>query len=265
MKSAVRGSDAIDLNHQGAQALLTSTFDFLRRNRISSQYILDFAANYPRNRPIKARHKLLSDLICAHEYMGVVMATWFSDPRFLDKAGNPLPLDKQGSPKSIANLVRVSKTRLSFKLAMKLMAQSPSIKFCKDGTILAVKRVFVLPKLEVPRAAFVVDRYLKTLQLNAKARFASSPLLLERSCHASEVNLAKIAPLLRDIEGRGTAFMDSIDGEIENRRIRRSTQKNIGEMGVLVFAWTVPSQTPKKKRSPHNSVQPTKSKLNAAR
>jgi hypothetical protein len=121
------------------------------------------------------------------------------------------------------------------------MRQSPSIKFNSDGTLTALKRVFVLPNLDVPRAAFVIERYFSTLQQNAAGRKTGSTLLLERSCHASEVDLATIAPILRDIESRGTAFMDSIDGDIENRRVSRSKRKPVGELGVQVFAWTRPT------------------------
>jgi len=122
------------------------------------------------------------------------------------------------------------------------MRESPSIKFERDGKISALRRVFVLPDVVVPRAAFVIERFLDTLQSNAQSRKQNAPLLLERSCHVSEVDLSVIAPLLRDIEGRGTAFMDLIDGEIEQQRLRRERKKPNGEMGVLVFAWTKSSQ-----------------------
>ena len=169
------------------------------------------------------------------------MATWFSDPRFLDASGQPLPLSKGKGSNSIARLIHISRAQVEVSVALKLMAQSPSIKFNSNGTVAALRRVFVLPELELPRAAFVVERYLDTLQRNASARKKETTLLLERSCHASEVDLATISPMLRDIEGRGTAFMDSIDGEIENRRLRQARGKAVGELGVLVFAWTKPN------------------------
>jgi hypothetical protein len=261
IKATKKNTKSLDINQQGANALLAATFDFLRRNNISDKFILDFAKKSPRERSGKKESRLLSDLIRASENMGVVMATWFSNPKFLDSAGNPLPLSVQRGPRSLGSLLRVSRTQVELPVALNLMRQSPSITFRKDGLSLALKRVFVLPKLEVPRAAFVVERYLGTLQRNAAARRKAMPLLLERSCHVSKVDLATIAPLLRDIEGRGTAFMDSIDGEIENRRLRQTNRNTVGEMGVLVFAWTRPNKKRTKSKKAHRN-QTAHPKLN---
>jgi hypothetical protein len=66
-------------------------------------------------------------------------------------------------------------------------------------------------------------------------------LLLERSCHVPEIDLRTVSPILRDIKERGTAFMDSTDGEIEANRLRssrRSKRAVSGQIGVVVFAWT---------------------------
>ena len=90
-----------------------------------------------------------------------------------------------------------SGARVKASVAVELMRQSPSIKINKDGTVFALRRVFVLPKFEVPRAAFVVERYLDTLQKNELGRKRQTPLLLERSCYVSEVDLTTIAPMLR--------------------------------------------------------------------
>jgi hypothetical protein len=86
----------------------------------------------------------------------------------------------------------------------------------------------------------VVERFLDTLQRNVQSRKTRSPLLLERTCYVSQVDLRTIAPIIRDIDSRGTAFMDSIDGDIEDLRLRRAKRKSAGELGVLVFAWTKP-------------------------
>jgi hypothetical protein len=40
--------------------------------------------------------------------------------------------------------------------------------------------------------------------------------------------------------------MDSIDGDIEVRRLRKSKRKRVGEVGVIVFAWTRPTSGPSK-------------------
>ena len=227
-----------DLNQQGANALLAATFDFLRRNNISKKFILEFTRkNLVKNQRDRSL-RVYRELEQAQEDMGVIMGTWFSHPKFLDPSGNPMPLNTGKGPNSIAHLVRASGARVHVSIALELMRRSRSVKISSGGRLIALRRAFVLPKLEVLRAAFVVERYLDTLQQIALGRKKETPLILERSCHVSEVDLAKIIPILRDIESRGTAFMDSIDGDLEGRRLRKSKRKSVGELGVHVFVWT---------------------------
>jgi hypothetical protein len=242
MQKNRKRSSQLDLNQQGANALLAATFDFLHSNAIPKANIVEFTRKYNARAQTRKNSRQYSELQSAYEEMGIMMATWFSDPKFLDAAGNPIPLSKGRGSNSLTHLIRASRAKIQPVLALELMSRSPSIKFESEGKLAALRRVFVLPELEVPRAAFVVERYLDTLQRNAASRKRKHvPLLLERSCHVSEVDLSVVGPLLRDIEGRGTAFMDSIDGEIEVRRLRREGRKATGEMGVLVFAWTRPN------------------------
>lgn len=229
------------LEQQGAQALLAATFEFLRRNHIAQKSIKDFARRYPNRNARNSSSETYRAIIGTFESMGAIMATWFSNPQFLDSTGQPLPLSEKKGANSISRLIRVSGARIALSTAIELMRQSPSIRIRGDNLFMALKRVFILPNLEVPRAAFVVERYLETIQQNASRRRGKAALLLERSCHVSEVEFSAFAPLLRDIECRGTAFMDSLDGDLEGRRLRRSKLKRKGELGVLVFAWTKPT------------------------
>ncbi len=131
--------------------------------------------------------------------------------------------------------------KISTKIAIELLKRSPSVACKEDGTFSALRRVFVLPEFQICRAALVVDRYLETLNRNAEGRKRGATLLLERSCYVPEIDLASVAPVLRDIKERGTAFMDSTDGEMESCRKRRRSRSTTGEAGVVVFAWTKPS------------------------
>lgn len=233
----------IDLNQQGATALLCATFDFLERNDISSESIVEFAKKYSAHRHGRKKLKTYQEVVVAYENMGVLMSTWFSDPKFLDDQGNPIPLSPKRGRQSLSNLIRASGAAVETSAALNLMYQSPSVQVTTDGLLHALRRVFVLPNLEVPRAAFVVERYLDTLKRNATSRNKNATLLLERSCHVSAVNLGSVPPVIRDIEHQGTAFLDSIDGEIESQRLRRAKRKGVAEVGVLVFAWARPSSS----------------------
>jgi hypothetical protein len=223
---------------QGATALVGAMFAFLRRNNISTKLILK-SIQKTDGSPVRVHH--YRRLVRAYEDMGIVMSTWYSLPRFLDSNSRPLPLKTNRGVRSIANLVRLSRVRTPLTLAVELLRRSPSVRVDGHGNFVAKKRVFVLPDFEVPRAALVIQRYLDTLRKNTSAQKNGTSLLLERNCHVPEIDVRRISPILRDIKERGTAFMDSVDGDIEAHRARKSQQKVVGELGVLVFAWTRPS------------------------
>jgi hypothetical protein len=247
MSKKVRPSFSELAIQQAAAALLGATFSFLSRNNISKKVILESVRRHQVHQKSRARAHQYEQLISAYQDMGMVMSSWFSIPRFLDRNSLPLRLSAGGGPRSIRDLVRASRVKISAAHALELMRRSPSVRIDFDGKLVAIKRVFVLPDFEVPRAALVIDRYLDTLRRNSSAQKNGTTLLLERNCHVPEINLKRIAPVLRDIKGRGTAFMDSVDGDIEAHRIRRYRQKGVGELGVLIFAWTRPSKSRRSK------------------
>jgi hypothetical protein len=236
-------------------ALLTATFAFLLENDISKKFILESTRQQRGRRNIDRSVREHRRLVRAYEDMGMVMSAWFSLPRFLDPESRPLPLAVGRGPQSVPNLVRSSRVKISAALAIELMRRSPSVRIDAHGNFVALKRVFVLPDFEVPRAALVIERYLDTLRRNSSALRTDTTLLLERNCHVPEIDLRKVNPMLRDIKGRGTAFMDSIDGDMEAHRTRRSRRKEVGELGVLVFAWTRPSKTRRSRSNPESKME----------
>ena len=215
---------------------MNATREFLRRNKVSRRTI-DSLASRPSQRS-NADLRLYRKLMRAYEDMAMLMATWFSNPKFLDQSGQPVSLTDAAGPRSVVSLIRESRVQIPKHLALEMMRHSPSIKSDSQGDLVATRRVFVLPEFEVPRAAFIVGNYLNTLRRNASGRKKNAALLLERSCHVSTIDLKKVAPILRDIKERGAAFMDSVDGQIEACRVRGAKPRASGELGVLVFAWT---------------------------
>ena len=253
MSNNSRLSEEQLVNEQGALALLGATFDFLRRNNISGKMIASYAREYCSGRTAKKDVRLYRKLMRAYEDVGVLMSTWFTNPKFLDKSGLPVRINIIGGPTSLASLVRVSRIRVDEDVALALMRRSPSIRAHGDGSLVALRRVFVLPEFEVLRAALVVERYLDTLRRNTFGRKRQTLSLLERSCHVPSVDLRSIAPILRDIKERGASFMDSVDGQLEGCRLQRSNRSNrkaVAEIGVLVFAWTRPKLPDRKGGKP---------------
>src|ERR1035438_10012821 len=135
----------LDLNQQGANALLAATFEFLLRNHISKKSILEFTRKYPRHNKLGGNSRTYRELELAQENMGRIMGTWFSHPKFLDASGRPRPLTARRGANSIASLVRVSGAQIQAAVAVQFMRQSPCIRFTGDGQLIALKRVFVLP------------------------------------------------------------------------------------------------------------------------
>jgi hypothetical protein len=218
---------------EAAKALIQAVDDFLRENGISRR-ALKTHAQEKRKANLRTYRKISS----AYRDVAVLMANWFTNPKFLDNAGQPVALTQSSGSQSVARLIKHSRVRVPIYLAWEMLTCSPSIKFNSDGTLTALRRVFVLPEFQVPRAALVVERYLETLRRNASFRKKNAATLLERSCFVPDIDLATISPVLRDIKERGTAFMDGVDGEIESCRIRGARREPAGELGVVVFAWT---------------------------
>ena len=221
---------------EGARALLSATHEFLLANNVSKK-----ALRTPSKRGKQNNLRVYRKMTRAYRDVAVLMATWFTSPKFLDKSGQPVALTAGRGPHSVARLIRYSRVRVPRYLAMEMMLCSPSIRLNTNGTLTALRRVLVLPEFQVPRAALVVERYLDTLRRNSSEREKKTALLLERNCFVSDVDLTRIAPTLRDIKEKGTAFMDAIDGDIESCRPRRANRKASGELGVVVFAWTRPN------------------------
>src|ERR1700753_3772635 len=109
------------VREQAAKALLKATYDFLRRNNINGK--ATHAHKWSRS-PIQNDDKdlkLYREAMRAYENMGVLMATWFSNLKFLDSFGNPMALTASRGPRSISNLIRQSGVRISAKVAIELL------------------------------------------------------------------------------------------------------------------------------------------------
>ncbi len=236
-------------NAEAAAELLGTVVAFLKLTGVSQNAILGYLreGQHGRRRRQAARH--YRTLVRAYEDMGVLMATWFSNPRFLDQDGYPIPVKLGVGPRSLAQLIKFARVDLSMPVAAELIRQSPSIRLDDKGMLHVQRKVFVLPDFEIPRAALIIERYLSTLIGNSSGRKKDTHLLLERSCYVPRVNLKTVTPILRDIKTRATAFIDGVDGEIEHKRLRGTAAAQTGEMGVMIFAWTKPIGSSKRSKT----------------
>ena len=236
------------VKRQGASALIAATVGFLDANKISKRLILDSVRQYYGPRNAAGSFRQYRRLARAYEDMGIVMSTWYSTSNFLDRECHPIPLAISPGPKSVYSLVRVARVSIPPAFAIELMRHSPCVGVNALGKFVARRREFVLPDFAVLRAALMSERYLDTLHRNSAPNKKKSVLLLERNCHVPEVNLKTIGPILRDIKKRGSAYIDSVNGDIESLRRKRARQKGSGEMSVHLFAWTRLAKPVKSKR-----------------
>ncbi|MEO7206612.1 MAG: hypothetical protein ABI356_09650 [Steroidobacteraceae bacterium] len=232
---------------QGATALVAATIRFLDANNISKQLIFNSVRRYYGPRKAADSVRQYRRLARAYEDMGIVMSTWFSASNFLDKEYRPIPLAIRPGPRSVYSLVRAARVSIPPAFAIELMRRSSSVGINALGNFVARRREFVLPDFAVSRAALMIERYLDTLHRNCTPNKKESVLLLERNCHVPEVNLKTIGPILRDIKKRGSAYIDSVNGDIEGLRRKRSMQTGSGEMSVHIFAWTRLAKSSKNK------------------
>jgi hypothetical protein len=237
------------VKRQGANALIAATVGFLDANNISKQMILNSVRQYYGPRKAADSVRQYRKLARAYEDMGIVMSTWFSASNFLDRDCHPIPLAIRHGTKSVYSLVRAARVSIPPAFAIELMRHSPCVGVNALGNFVARRREFVLTDFAVLRAALMIERYLDTLHRNSAPNKKKSVLLLERNCHVPEVNLKTIAPILRDIKKRGSAYIDSVNGDIEGLRRKRSRHKGSGEMSVHIFAWTRLARPAKNKRN----------------
>lgn len=237
------------LKAEAGNMLLHSVGTFLQKNGLEARLIRKLARSAQFGRAKRGR--IISagryrDVLRVYEEMGSIVATWYSNPLFLDINGSPAPLTVGRGPRTIQRLVSASGAKVPVTTVADLMRMSPTIEINPDtDELVAISRFFSLPGFELLRAGLVVERFLETLHSNSEVHGERSKLIFERSCYANSVGLRKVAKLLRDIKARGTAFMDSVDGQIEVNRSRKTGLEDLGELGVFMFAWR---RSPKRRR-----------------
>jgi hypothetical protein len=222
--------------------LLDEAVRFLARSGIDKRKIRSsFDAAIKRR--VRTRNLPEFDFVTrSYEALGGVLSTWFDTPEFLNPDGSPATLTLRKGRGSLDHLLKAAKVKVDFETAKRLLELSPSVTITHEA-ISANRRVFVVPALDLIRAALVIPRYLETLESNAQARRSNTVKLLERQCSASKINPTKVAALLRNIKEQGGSFVDSIDGQIEAAKQKPRKKQLDSELGLLVFAWTTQPRT----------------------
>lgn len=249
MKRSAAETDRV--TQESAEAMLSATVSFLMSNKMPKRFLCEATRRCFSKRNLQ-HFPLYSRAVREYEEMGIVLSTWFTSKKFLDEGCRPRPISIGRSSCSMNALIRASKVTISAEKAVALCRRSPSVTVDASGYIRPQRREFVLPNFEVARAALVLGRYLDTLNRNSSKKSRDSVLLLERNCHVPTLDRRAIMPVLRDIKGRGAAFLNSVNGEIEDkRRVTSSASSNVAALSVHVFAWTG-TKPQKGKRRPSN-------------
>src|ERR1700733_3756641 len=93
---------------QGAKTLLAATIDFLLGNDISKKLIVESVRHHHRHQKLNSNVRQYRKMVRAYEEMGIVMSTWFSQPKFLAKDSRPLPISGSRGPRYISLLLKLS-------------------------------------------------------------------------------------------------------------------------------------------------------------
>lgn len=107
-----------DLKQQGANALLAATVDFLIHNNVKKKDIKQFVQRYCTSSRRSRSLRIYRELECAQEDMGLIIATWFSHPKFIHQNGDPIPLTTGKGARSIGQLVRASGAKLHMSMVV---------------------------------------------------------------------------------------------------------------------------------------------------
>jgi len=242
----MKGREVADETYRGkllfGSVLLAAVSDFLAKKGLPAHTVSRLISKHSVSEKRRA-FDLYEQAMTTWSSMGKVMETWYSNPKFLDQSGLPVEITITRGKYTVPKLIKAAGIQISKREVLHMLRSSPSIYQTSDRSFRPASRVFIMPNAELLRAAFVVQRFLMTLGANATRHRLRKPLILERNCCVSDADLNMALPVMRDIKERATAFMDSVDWELESCRARpRSNKSKTGELGVLVFAWSSPTK-----------------------
>ena len=134
MNRGVSAPRHVMVKDEGARALLSATRDFLIANNVSKEVF-----RTPSKRGGLNNLKMYRKMTRAYRDVAVLIATWFTNPKFLDKSGRPVALTAGGGRHSVAGLIKYSRVRVPKYLAIEMMVCSPSIRLNANGTLTALR------------------------------------------------------------------------------------------------------------------------------
>src|SRR6202034_3304574 len=100
MNRTTRPPRHVLVKDEGARALLSATHDFLRANNVSKEV---FQTRSKKNK--QSDLNMYRKMTRAYRDVAILMATWFTNPKFLDKFGQPIALSAASGPRSLAGLI----------------------------------------------------------------------------------------------------------------------------------------------------------------
>jgi len=171
-----------------------------------------------------------------------VLKGWFSDPDFVTSVGRPRALTIKGRRGSFQDLVKRYSGDIPARAMLDELIASSTVRVLANGTVHAVARRTVTPKLDHRELAAVGTRVRDLLGTLAHNTEHPKAKLFVSSTVNRPIDERLVSTLLSRIEARGLSFIQGVDDQLSNppRGYSRRRAARGPRLGVTVFVHKEP-------------------------
>jgi len=199
-----------------AAALREITVDDVIRNLLDLFEFLDIDASQLATRVTDLETvALASRRLYPHSAaIGELLTTWYQEPQYLDKYGNPAPVKMHAARKSFSILANRAVPKLDAKQLLSELARVGAVTIDENRFIHVQMRtlpVYEDKRLAVQHTLASLDGFIKTLRHNLDSVPSNSDQLFHRIACNGEFDPKDIPTLKIRVKRRGQNFLESCD------------------------------------------------------
>lgn len=171
--------------------------------------------------------------------MSRVITAWYQDKRYLDKAGNPKPLDEK-SENGFYDLAKQYGGDIPAGAIMKELIRTSCIRRMDNGQLEAISRVYIPSgdkQLSVQRAASVISDLCETITHNIFDSTDSETKRFER--RAMNINIAwdRVSDFKQFVEEKGQAFLEEVDAWLSKNELAEPNSTEAIRLGIGLYSF----------------------------
>ena len=230
----------------GGEQLLTSLFRSLLGAGMSVDSLESMA-----KRALVAAHRTRDTAAASHRQrqdlddLAHVLSVWHTHPDYVDRDGEPRPLQRSGHASSFESLTALAIPGSKVELVLEQLIQLDSVSIDGDGLICALRRELLVRTWDdtgFSNWQQSVSRYLNTLEFNYsmpdQARF-------ERSSHSERLPVELLPVFNRWVRDQGTNFVQIVDDWLTRHEPGDADDSNdFVKAGVGVYLFVEDSDKP---------------------